>query len=228
MKKKIFVIAVVACILSLSIVGTSLAYFTDTEKYTNVFTAGNVEIKLTESVVAEDGLGNLVATAKTTTIDDVDARKDYGEIFPSQTIAKNPTIVNIGSENAYVGAIISIESTEFNTIVADYAIDEFITGLSSYATVTYTKTTNGYTLYMIFNDAIATGGSYTLFTGIKVFDNWDNTEMANLKKLKIVVNAYATQVSGFADAKTAITTAFAAKGWDALSSTAIPANPANP
>jgi predicted ribosomally synthesized peptide with SipW-like signal peptide len=225
MKNKIFLIAVVVCILILSIASTSLAYFTDTEKYTNVFTAGNVEIKLTESVVAEDGLGNLVATAETTTIDDVDAKKDYGEIFPSQTIAKNTTIVNIGSENAYVGAIISIESTKFNTIVADYAIDDFITGLSTDATITYTKTTNGYTLYMIFDNAIATNQSYTLFTGLKVFNDWDNEEMQNLKDLEIVVNAYATQVSGFADAKNAITTAFAAKGWDALSSTAIPANP---
>ena len=225
MKKKIFVIAVVACILSLSIVGTSLAYFTDTEKYTNVFTAGNVEIKLTEAVVEADDAGNLVATAETTTIDDVDARKDYGKIFPSQTIAKNPTIVNIGSEDAYVGAIISIESTKFNTIVADYAIDEFITELSTDATITYTKTTNGYTLYMIFDDAIAEGGSYTLFKGLKVFDDWDNEEMKNLKDLEIVVNAYATQVSGFANATTALKTAFRAKGWDALSSTAIPANP---
>jgi hypothetical protein len=64
-----------------------------------------------------------------------------------------------------------------------------------------------------------------LFTGLKVFNDWDNEEMKNLKDLEIVVNAYATQVSGFADAKNAITTAFAAKGWDALSSTAIPANP---
>ena len=224
MKKKIFVIAVVACILSLSIVGTSMAYFTDTEKYTNVFTAGNVEIKLTESVVEADDYGHLVATAETTTIDDVDTRKDYEKIFPSQTIEKNPTIVNTGSEDAYVGAIISIESNGFNTIVADSNIDEFITDLSTDATITYTKTTNGYTLYMIFDDAIAKDGSYTLFEGLKVFDDWDNDQMEKLNGLEIVVNAYATQVSGFADATIALTTAFETKGWDALSTTPLPSN----
>jgi hypothetical protein len=38
---------------------------------------------------------------------------------------------------------------------------------------------------------------------------WDNAEMAQCKGLNITVNAYATQVPGFANATQAITTAFA-------------------
>ena len=228
MKKKILIMAIAASLLALTVAGTSIAYFTDTEEYTNVFTTGNVEINLTEAVVAADAVGNLVATSTRTTINDTPAEKDYGKIFPSQTIYKDPTIHNIGSEEAYVGAIIYIESTVFNSIVADDQIDEFITGLNTNATITYVKTTNGYTLYVLFENAIAANADTgALFTGIKVFDDWDNEEMAELKDLEIVINAYATQVSGFGtgNALTALQTAFEGTDWDNYSSTALPVNP---
>ena len=46
MKKKIFLFTLAACLIILSIAGSSLAYFTDTDAKTNVFTAGNVDITL--------------------------------------------------------------------------------------------------------------------------------------------------------------------------------------
>ena len=224
MKKKIFAIALAASIAVLAIAGTSMAYFTDTEEYTNVFTTGNVEIQLSEAAVKDDGVGNLVLddTANRTIINDTPATKDYGKIFPSQTIYKDPTIKNIGSETAYIGAIITIESTVFNSIVVENDIKKFITDINSNATVTYEKTTNGYKLYMIFEDKTAVGTEYILFKGIKVFDAWDHDQMKNLSDLTITVNAYATQTAGFADAKTALTTAFATKGWGTLPTNVLP------
>ena len=47
-KKKIVSIALAAALAATAIVGSSLAYFTDTEKKTNTFTVGNVNITLTE------------------------------------------------------------------------------------------------------------------------------------------------------------------------------------
>lgn len=224
MKKKIFAIALAASIAVLAIAGTSMAYFTDTEEYTNVFTTGNVEIQLSEAAVKDDGVGNLVLdnTANRTIINDTPATKDYGKIFPSQTIYKDPTIKNIGSETAYIGAIITIESTVFNSIVGENDIKKFITDINSNATVTYEKTTNGYKLYMIFEDKTAVGTEYILFKGIKVFDAWDHDQMKNLSDLTITVNAYATQTAGFADATTALTTAFATKGWGNLPTNVLP------
>ena len=56
MKKKIFIIALAACLFALSIAGSSIAYFTDVEEATNVFTTGDVNITLTykENVVEND------------------------------------------------------------------------------------------------------------------------------------------------------------------------------
>lgn len=234
MKKKIFIVALAACLLVLSVAGTSIAYFTDTEQYTNTFTVGNVAIKLTEAAVTTDALGNLVkdGTASRIVIDDEllnPTTTAYGKIFPGQTIYKDPTIeVSAGSESAYVGAIISIESTTFNSLVDDDQLDEFLTGLNTTdAAVTYEETTKGYKIYMIFTAQAAAGAECVLFEGIKVFNDWDHAEMGNLEDLKIVINAYATQTVGFADAKTALTSAFGGEGaaWRNVPTTPIPTNP---
>ena len=48
MKNKIVAIAIVACLALVAIAGASLAYFTDTDDATNVFTSGKVDITLNE------------------------------------------------------------------------------------------------------------------------------------------------------------------------------------
>lgn len=48
MKKKILAIALIACLAVTAIAGISLAYFTDTDSKTNVFTSGKVDITLNE------------------------------------------------------------------------------------------------------------------------------------------------------------------------------------
>ena len=48
MRKKIVSIALVACLALMAIAGASLAYFTDTDDATNVFTSGKVDITLNE------------------------------------------------------------------------------------------------------------------------------------------------------------------------------------
>ncbi len=48
MKKKIIAISLVACLAIVAITGASLAYFTDTDDATNVFTSGKIDITLNE------------------------------------------------------------------------------------------------------------------------------------------------------------------------------------
>ena len=48
----------------------------------------------------------------------------------------------------------------------------------------------------------------TLFEGLTIPSDWGNTKMAYLNNLQIVVEAYAVQVDGFADAATALKAAF--------------------
>lgn len=48
MKRKILAIALVACMALVAIAGASLAYFTDKDEKTNIFTSGKVDITLNE------------------------------------------------------------------------------------------------------------------------------------------------------------------------------------
>ena len=54
MKKKIFAIAIVMCLAIVAIAGASLAYFTDTDDATNIFTSGKVDITLNEEFDEEN------------------------------------------------------------------------------------------------------------------------------------------------------------------------------
>ena len=48
MKKKLLAIGLAVAVLAVTIVGMSIAYFTDTDNETNTFTVGNVHIELNE------------------------------------------------------------------------------------------------------------------------------------------------------------------------------------
>lgn len=111
MKKKILAIALVAIMAVVAVTGISLAYFTDTDSATNVFTAGNVKIDLTEADVVSDELGNLVADpdgSRHDVLDDEEDVYDYGKLYPAQSIYKDPTVEVLGSEDAYIAFKVTI------------------------------------------------------------------------------------------------------------------------
>ena len=218
MKKKIFAIALAAGLLVLMIAGTSMAYFTDVEEATNVFTAGNVDITLTYA-------------ASTVDSDDVDNGNDIlnledNNVYPGQEFVRNATITNTGSEAAYVGAIITLTNAngELSNVITPagdndnipVAIKTFFTNLVKDGyTVKYTEITNGYAVYVLKTEALAgkvnnATESAVIFDNIVIPTSWDNTEMAAFSGLNVNVKAYATQTVGFAtnDAATALTTAF--------------------
>lgn len=94
MKKKLTAVALVVCMLAIMLVGASLAYFTDkTETKENVFTVGNVKIKLDEPNWNEN---------------------QNGKFVPGSNFAKDPTItVDENSENCFV--FMKLTVNEFNS-----------------------------------------------------------------------------------------------------------------
>ncbi len=99
--------------LAIAIVGGTMAYFTDTHAQTNTFTAGNVGISLDEAKVKLDSnpesetFGDLIPDGETRTTE----TQEY-HLFPGMTVAKDPTITVVGSEDAYVAAIITVNFAE--------------------------------------------------------------------------------------------------------------------
>lgn len=83
MKKKIMTISLVVALAAIAIVGGTLAYFTDTDEAVNEFTMGNVKIDLTEPTWVDKA--KIVPGDKNT-----------------NAVPKDPTVTNIGTEDAYV------------------------------------------------------------------------------------------------------------------------------
>lgn len=114
-RKVIAMVLVLALTVAMSVAGT-IAYLTDTDAATNVFTTGKVQIDLTEAVVEKDEDDNLVAKADGSRNDVLTnelAKYDYGKIYPGQTIFKDPTIELLeGSEDAYIAAVITVTDGE--------------------------------------------------------------------------------------------------------------------
>lgn len=68
MKRKLLAIALCLCLLLIAIAGASLAYFTDVERETNVFTSGKVDITLNENFIQGSQLIPGVRVAKDVTV----------------------------------------------------------------------------------------------------------------------------------------------------------------
>lgn len=119
MKKKITAICLCVALLAIAIVGATLAYFTDTDKATNTFTVGNVDIQLIEQQRKTDANGN-----KTTELEDFEQEKKLYPIVGSaqgdkdaigMPTAKNyvdkmVSVKNVNSDDAYIRVYFAIPS----------------------------------------------------------------------------------------------------------------------
>ena len=114
MKKKIVTCSLVVALLVIGVIGASLAYFTDTDKADNVFTTGNVKIKLNEQQRNDKGdaleafeqnkvLNPIVGSAQ--------GEKDqFGMPTAANYVDKMVTVTNTGKNDAYIRAYFAIPS----------------------------------------------------------------------------------------------------------------------
>ena len=101
MKKKILALCLVVALLATAIAGATLAYFTDTDVVNNTFSVGNIEIKLDEAPVDEDGKAT----------DDPRVQENEYHLYPGMTYDKDPMVTVIkGSEECYVRVFMTINN----------------------------------------------------------------------------------------------------------------------
>ena len=82
--KKIAILALALCMVAAIAVTGTIAYFVDSEDATNTFTVGNVDIELTEPKWDSEG------------------SEDAPEVYPTEALAKDPTVTNIGDNPCFV------------------------------------------------------------------------------------------------------------------------------
>lgn len=200
-KSKIVVIALIACIMALSVASTTIAYFTDQESRTNTFTCGSgVEIELTEA--NDSGV--------------------YISAVPGQVTVQNPTVKNVGNDDVYVAGIITLKSNtiflsdkisvgpaEGKVIITDFLSGgAFANDQQDFLVKATTNGTDVFTVYIIYKNTLPKDGIVQLFDGILVPNSWDRNQMQYMSDLTLTIDAYATQTVGFNSAEEAIKGAF--------------------
>ena len=116
MKKKIMALCICVAMLAIALIGGTLAYFTDKEEKTNVFAVGDIDIELNEEAAVLDKNGDVIDGR--TTQDENGA--SYTNLMPTNQIVKKHTVVNTGSNAAYVRVTVDIN----NAYELNQAIDQ--------------------------------------------------------------------------------------------------------
>lgn len=202
MKKKVLLVTLFTIFVLLISTGVTLAYFTDNEDATNVYTIGKVSITLNETDVDELGVP----------IEGTD--RVYGNeyhLMPGYTYVKDPMItVNAGSNNSYVRMLVTInEIDELNKIFGNEFLPEKMVNDwdnekwlyegyvdnndNSYTyEFRYYKTVNGYDGNEKKNKKLE-----PLFTSFIVPDYLTGEQLEQIQKLKITIVGQAIQNAGF-------------------------------
>lgn len=170
--------------------GVTLAYLTkDTEKRANIFTFGNVSIELTEP----------------------DFDEEDKTIYPEKTIPKNPTIKNVGENDAYIymevkvpkanvrtygenGSIIPAKIQELFTFDVNNGW-EFVEELEENVENENVDDKNKYNVYLyVYNKSLSSGEStkQPLFDEVEVIPMLEG-ELDMGSDIEIPITAYAVQ-----------------------------------
>ncbi len=208
MKKKIIAICLAAIIAVTAIASTTLAYLTDKDEADNVFTFGNVDIKLLESTLHRD---NDSATDDQIR-EDSETYQDYlaeaGELMvPGRWVKKAPYVENVGTNAAYVRVTVAIPE-ELDNIVQFMV---YTTGIQEGAfTVGNTVNKDGYNYTTFtFTEALEPGAVtyYAPFWQFRINPELDNEDLAGLQGVDVEhlvkVTAEAIQSETFENAEAA-------------------------
>lgn len=180
MKKKIFAVALAACLVVLSVVSGTVAYFTDHETASHTFTSGNVAINLTFS-----NNDNTVNT-----------------IYPGQVLKYAATVKSTGTETSYTGIIVTIDRE-----LSEADVNALFGAFDANYTVNYIAGTDKTTVRIAYNNILAKDGSVTFFDDITIPTTWGNDEMSAFSGVTFTVDAYAIQSAGFTSAVVALAAA---------------------
>ncbi|MDU5106875.1 TasA family protein [Clostridium sp.] len=228
LNKKIATLSLVAALAATTIIGGTMAYFTDTDSEDNVFTTGNVDIELVENFEQNSKLIPATGSAQNGTLEN--------------GVTKEVSVKNVGTEDAYVRVHIAIPNVldngdptfdaSNNVLHFNYATDSIGVGKWDWSNSTgapyegnwnyYEKNIDGidYNVYVVtYESKLATGvetpekAMHQVYLDSKV-TNDDITKMKEVlgDEWEIKVVAEGTQAAGFDDAYEALNTAFGTPG----------------
>ena len=233
MKKKSLIMLICAALVLTSVAFGTIAYLTSQDDVTNTFTMGNVQIKVDENEVDENG-------DKVTDDDGNDVRTEDGNdyrLIPGKVYAKDPTVtVLAGSEDCYARMLLTYnKAAELDAILpADAAGVKPVYFVKDLNTTDWTQdaapivddVNNTITFVFYYTNAntgnVAEGGDAdnvlpALFTEIEVPGTVTGEQLQTLNGLEINAKGQAIQTTTFE--------ADEAAAWAAFDAQNTPVNP---
>lgn len=203
-KTKALVLALCAVLLVVTTVFATMAYLTSTDKVTNTFTVGKVNITLDEADVTPYGEFVFKDAGKEELADRV--KENEYKLIPGHTYIKDPVVhVAAGSENCWL--FVKLENG-LNSIIDS----EFEVG-NVKGTIENQMKENGWSLVegtdniYCYKDIIAAKSTQVDQNVFSRFKIKDDADVASYENKEIVITAYAIQADGFATAQAAWTAA---------------------
>lgn len=208
-KMKPLMLALCAVLLvGATILGT-VAYLTDTSEVVNTFTVGQVDIRLDEAVVDENG--------KPVGDDRTEEGNKY-HLLPGQTYTKDPTMTVVkGSEESYVRILVTINCyEELAAIFGDPFLPQyFVEGWDNTVwlttnTISRDEANNTATYEFRYFESVKPAADTdlvldALFDTITVPNELTGAQLATIANLEITVEGHAIQKAGFDTAEAAWT-----------------------
>jgi len=186
-KTKALALFLSAVLLVVTTVFTTMAFLTDTDKVTNTFTVGKVEITLDEAKVDEYGV--LVEGAKR-------VQENEYKLIPGHKYVKDPTVhVAEGSEDCWL--FVKVENGLVN---AEADEDKIADQMKDIGWTLVSGTANIYS----YKETVSAEEDVVVF---KEFTLAGTADVASLKDAQIVITAYAVQADGFTTVELAWTAA---------------------
>lgn len=198
MKKKILVLCLIIALLAVAVIGTSLAYFSDSKEVTNTFVVGSVKIDLHES----NGLTGA----------DEKLDEDYLDwlneqlIIPGEAnaLGKEVWVTNTGKNDCFVRVWLAVPT--FMDVEGKNDTDwtwENKGQYQIYANAEQTATVT-YDLYCVtYNDVLASADpdavTPNVMDGIFMRPAVTNEDLENITSLDVLVVAQAIQTEGVVD-----------------------------
>lgn len=218
-KVKALLMACCAVLLVFASVLGTLAYLTDTtEKVTNTFTVGKVDISLDEAKVNKDG--DLVNENGSVVSDLADAARGYGNseirLVPANKVTKDPTItVASGSEKCWVRVkvVVTFDKTDCDATAYETDVASMFGTLGSGWSKDTNVVKNANKITYEYRYANVVDDSSTIpavFTEVTVPATWDNADLTAMGGMTIDITAHAIQSEGFVNAD---------KAWEAFPTT---------
>ena len=215
--RKILAMVMALALTAALAVGGTLAYLTSTKTVTNTFTVGNVQIKLDEAKVDDNGKALVSGERVEGVAADATTKAGNGyHLLPGHTYDKDPMVTVLsGSESSYVKMTVTFtKAAELDAIFAPNGGADLTSIFNGYSSANWiakgnTKDTekNTRTYEFWYKETVAAPTADValdaLFDSITVPGTITNAQLDTIKGMTITVNAYAIQADGFANAEAA-------------------------